>query len=149
MTEGGAKDNAVLRRLCRGIAFLGLVGLLFLALGITLDVILRAVFDHPLEGLEDINGMVISVVVVAFFPTLLIEQSNVSFDLLGRFLGPGATLWLDAFGHAVTFFFIAVIAWQFVDYAAELGGQQTLILQWPSAPGWWVTAGLAVFCAVV
>lgn len=137
----------------RRVAFIGLIGLLGQSLAISLDVLLRWIAGTPIYGLEDVNAIVITVIVAAFFPVLLAERGNVTISFLGDYLGkrmsPRVPAGLDAFGHLVTFVFITIIAWQVFLHAADLGSQETLILRLPAAPGWWVTSVLLGMCVPI
>ncbi len=128
------------------VAFVGLAGLLAMSLAILVDVTLRWLFGTPLHGLDDVNGILISIIVAAFFPVLLVERKNVTIDVLGKLLGPRSMEWLNAFGHLVTLLFISVVAWQVAEHAARVATQETLILRLPAAPGWWLTAALFALC---
>ncbi len=136
-------------RWARAIAFVGLIGLLVMALAILADVTLRWLVNVPIPGLEDLNGVLISIVVASFFPALLIERKNVSLELFGLLVAPARREWFNSFGHLVTLFFIAVIAWQLVLHAGSVADQETLILRLPTAPGWWFAAALFALCVPV
>ena len=136
-------------RWARAIAFVGLIGLLVMALAILADVTLRWLFNSPIPGLEDLNGVLVSIIVASFFPALLIERKNVSLELFGRLVAPARREWFNSFGHLVTLVFIAVIAWQLVLHAGSVGEQVTLILRLPTAPGWWFAAAVFALCVPV
>lgn len=137
------------RALARGLALIGFVGLLAMALGITADVLLRWLFSSPIHGLEDVNGILIGIVVISFFPALLVDRGNVTLEFAGQALGPRVSDWLDAFAHLITLALMTLIAWQLFGHAAEISAQETLILRLPTAPGWWLTAALAAVCVPV
>lgn len=137
------------RVLARGLALIGFAGLLIMALGISTDVLLRWLFSSPIRGLEDVNGILIGIIVMSFFPALLVDRGNVTLEFAGRLLGPRAGDWLDTFAHFVTLALMTLIAWQLVGHAARISTQETLILRLPTAPGWWLTAALAAVCVPV
>ena len=133
----------------RTIAMIGLLGLLMQALAIVLDVGMRWLFNSPLFGMEDINGLLITVIIASFFPALLIERGNVTLNFLGTWLGPEKAEWLNAFGQFVTLLFFIVATWQLASYTLFVAPQTTLILQLPIAPAWWLATALVFLCVPV
>lgn len=138
-----------LDRATRWIAFVGLIGLLVVTLFIVADIVLRGVFDRPIEGLEDVTRFSFAIVVAACYPAGLIQGHNVAIRFLGRALGPKPAGWLEAFAAACTFAFFGLIAWSFVlvtiDDAVHHRFTQTLHL--PRAPFW--VAITALVCVTV
>ena len=139
VAPGGWLDRAT-----RRIAFLGLIGLMIVTLFILADIVLRGVFDRPIEGLEDVTRFTFAIVVAACYPAGLVQGHNIAIRFLGKALGPRASNWLDAFGAACTFVFFGLIAWSFVlvtiDDAVNHRFTQTLHL--PRAPFWVVISVL-------
>lgn len=134
-----------LRRLAHVIAAIGVGVLLMQAFAIVLDAASRWLFATPLYGMEDVNSLLIGVTVASFLPALFMERGNVTIDILGRSLGVAARARFDAFGQLLAFVFIAGLAWQYGDYAADLDGRHSVILELPKRPAAW---GAAVFIAV-
>ncbi len=94
LDQGGRFD-----RFTRWVAFLGLVGLLAVALGTMGDVLLRWLFNSPIEGFEEVSELTFAIIVAACFPAGLIQGHNITIRLLGKGLGRRADQWLEAFGH--------------------------------------------------
>lgn len=147
--------DAGLRRAASRLAGLGVALLLVQAFAIVLDALTRWLFSTPIHGMEDVNGLLIAVTVVSFLPALFMERGNVTITLLGRALGPRAARFLDAFGQVLAFVFIALVAWQYGDYAANLNDWHTVIIELPKAPAAWaatlllcLTAALQAFVAL-
>lgn len=134
-------------RFANALAGAGVLGLLVIALATMADVLLRWLFNAPLQGLEDLSGLLIVFVLSAFFPAVLIGRGNVAITLLGRLAGPRTERVLEVFAHGVTLVFFALVAWQMARYAASLEGRITQILGLPVAPVWWLAAGLMLFAA--
>ncbi|HEX6321392.1 MAG TPA: TRAP transporter small permease [Burkholderiales bacterium] len=116
--------------------------LLAIALGTLADVTGRWLFGAPIRGYNDFAALAIAVVCAAFFPALIAQRGNVTVRLVGLLLGRRASRALDTFGALVTFVFFAVMAWQYVRYAAEMAraGERTAILRWEVWPFWWAVA---------
>lgn len=142
-----SRGNSV-ARLC---AVLGMLALLSFILMTNFDVLMRWLFNSPINGVSDVGPLVVAIVTAAFFPLALTERCHVSMGFLGDLLGPRTRLWLDAFAALVTWAFFVLLAWQLVRYAVELHrlGETTWVVQIPIAP-WWFAVGLfMVACAVV
>ncbi len=141
-------ENAI-RRASLATARIGVGLLLLQAFLILIDALSRWWFSKPIHGLEDISGLMISVIVASLFPAILIERQNIRVTIFGRFLKPKNAAWLDVFGHLILFIFIALIAWQFAIYAVETRQQTTLILRIPTAPTMWISSAVFIACALI
>jgi TRAP-type C4-dicarboxylate transport system permease small subunit len=130
-------------------AKLGVALLLLQAFLIVADGLARWWFSKPIHGLEDVSGLMISIIVASLFPAILIGRQNIRVTIFGRFFSPKAAAWLDVFGHFVLLAFIIIIAWQFALYAVETRAQTTLILRLPTAPTMWLTAAILLACAPI
>lgn len=146
MVESDRLD-ARLRRIAHGLAALGVGVLLVQAFSIVLDAAARWLIATPLYGMEDVNTLLIGVTVASFLPALFMERGNVTIDILGRSLGPAAGARLDAFGQALAFVFIAGLAWQYGDYAADLDTRHSVILELPKRPAAWAATGFIALAA--
>jgi TRAP-type transport system small permease protein len=142
-----SRGNSV-ARFC---AVLGMLALLVFILMTNFDVLMRWLFNSPINGVSDVGPLVVAIVTAAFFPFALTERHHVSMGLLGDFLGPRARLWLDAFAALVTWAFFVLLAWQLTRYTVELHqlGETTWVVQIPVAPWWSVVSFFMVVCAVV
>jgi TRAP-type C4-dicarboxylate transport system permease small subunit len=142
-----SRGNSV-ARLC---AVSGMLALVAFILMTNVDVLMRWLFNHPINGVADVGPLVVAIVTAAFFPIALTERYHVSMGLLGGVLGPRARLWLDAFAALVTWVFFILLAWQIARYTGELQrlGETTWVVQIPVAPWWSVVSVFMVVCAVV
>jgi TRAP-type C4-dicarboxylate transport system permease small subunit len=129
------------------LAGVGVVGLLTLALGTALDVILRYGFAKPIPGYADVTALAGAVLLAACMPQVVASRSNVSIDFAGKLFGEAVHKWLDRLGAFVTFAFFVVMAWQYARYAMEMKatGETMAVLRWPAWP-WWT--GVAFFILV-
>jgi TRAP-type C4-dicarboxylate transport system permease small subunit len=132
-------------------AVFGTLALIAFILMTNFDVLMRWLFNRPINGVSDVGPLVAAIVTAAFFPFALTERSHVSMDLLGSLLGPRARLWLNAFAALVTWLFFVLLAWQIIRYTVELQrlGETTWVVQLPVSPWWSVVSFFMVVCAVV
>ena len=70
--------GAWLDRFTRRVAFIGLVGLLAVAIATMVDVLLRWLFNSPIEGYEDVSQLLFAVIIAACFPAGLIQGRNIT-----------------------------------------------------------------------
>ena len=132
----------------RWLALIGLIGMVAVALAIIIDVLLRWLFDSPVDGVAEISRLVVAISIASFFPMALADRHHITIEFLGAWMGPRARLWLDLFGHLATSFFFLVLGWQFILYLLEIsdGGETTWILGWPVTPWWTVTTLFMLIC---
>jgi len=135
----------------RWLALVGLVGLVAVALVTVTDVLLRWLFNMPVDGVGEVSRLVVAVSIASFFPLALAERHNIAIQFLGAALGPRARLWLDMIADVVTSFFFLVLGWQFVLYTLEISesGETTWILGWSVTPWWVVTTVFMLICIPV
>lgn len=136
-------------RATRWIAFVGLIGLLIITAFIICDIVLRALFNSPINGLEDIGKFTFGVGVAACFPAGLIQGHNVAIRFLGSALGPRRATWLEAFGAFCTLIFFVLIAWQLVLFTLDeiQHSRYTPTLHMSTGPFWTLIA--IILCLTV
>jgi TRAP-type C4-dicarboxylate transport system permease small subunit len=126
------------------VGFTALIGVALLTMA---DVLLRWLFNSPLEGLEDLNRYTFAVVIATCLPAGLIQGHNVTIRFLGPVFGKRATLWLEVLGALATLVFFALLVWRFAVFSRDeaVAGRFTLTLEMATAPWWWsVTAVIAI-----
>lgn len=135
----------------RALALVGFFGLLVLASMITLDVLLRWLFNAPLQGVNDVSAVVMAVVIAACIPANLAMKQNIKVEVLGAIGGPRLHRVLDVFASVLTLIFIVLMAWQFIPFANGLRetGERTWVLAWPVWPWWTATAVMMVLAVIV
>jgi len=135
-------------RLC---ALFGMLALVAFVVMTIVDVLMRWLFNSPINGVADAAPLIVAIVAAAFFPLSLAGRHHVSIGFLGSLLGPRATVWLVAFASLVTWVFFILLAWQIVRYTIELRqlGQTTWVVQMPIAPWWVVVSFFMVVCVAV
>lgn len=141
--------SARAERAAEGLALAAVGGLLLLAAGTALDVLLRYAFASPIRGFVDIASLTGAVLLAACFPYVLVSRTNISVDILGRRLGSSVKVALDRFAALVTVAFFALMAWQYVRFAMEMHATNQLIpvLRWPIWY-WWSAVALLIVLAV-
>jgi TRAP-type C4-dicarboxylate transport system permease small subunit len=134
--------------LARALALIGFTGLLVLALMTTSDVLMRWLFQAPLQGVNDVISVVMAVVISACIPANLAMKQNIRVEVFGAVAGPRLKAALEAFSSLLTFILIALIAWQFVSYVTSLkvNGDRTWVLGWQVWP-WWSAATAMLWLA--
>ena len=132
------------RSLAYGLAGAGVVGLLLLAIGTSLDVLMRYAFAHPIRGFVDVIPLAGAVSLAACMPYAVTSRSHISVDILGQHVVPRWSHFLDILGHLLTVLVFAVMTWQLFAFAKEAmeTGESMPILRWAIWP-WW--AAVTVF----
>lgn len=145
----GSRLPELAHRGARWLACVAIAGLLLLAFGTVVDVLMRYVFARPIRGFVDIASLAGAVLLAACFPYVVTSRSNIAIDALGHRLGERARRWLDRFAALVTTGFFAVMAWQYVRFALDLktDAQTIPVLRWPVWPWWAVVAACVVLAA--
>lgn len=133
------------------VAMIGATGILVVSITILLDILLRVIFNSPLEGLGDITKFTFAVVIASFYPVGLVAGHNVTIRFLGKALGERAGLWLEVFGAIITFTVVILLAWKVFGFTAIVtrDGLATLTLELPQAPWWWAVSGIFILCLPV
>jgi TRAP-type C4-dicarboxylate transport system permease small subunit len=137
----------VTESLCSALALIGFAGLLALSCLVVADIGLRALFDYPLRGVNDVSAVVMAVVVAACIPNSLLLKQSIVIEVLGQAMGRRVRHSLDLFASLVVLGFFGVLCWQFIQYSAAIvaSGERTWVLSWPVGPWWWTaTAFFAV-----
>ncbi len=95
----------------RWLALVGLVGLVAVALVTIGDVLLRWLFNSPVDGVSEVSRLVVAIAIASFFPMALAERHHISIEFLGAWLGPRVRLWLDSLAHLVASPIFLVFGW--------------------------------------
>ena len=132
--------------MARALACFGLILLLGFALATLLDGLFRTYLDAPIEAVRDLGPLVAAVGVSACFPLAVLEKSNIRIHLFDTRLSPQARLWLERIVDVLTILVMAAIARQILVYAhnAQEGGDATVMLEWSTAPFWYVVGACMV-----
>lgn len=133
------------------IAVIGFSGLLVAAFVTMADVLLRWLFNRPIEGWDDMTQLVFAVAIISAFPAGLLQGHNITIRFLGKGLGDRPTRWLEVFGAALTFAFMAGVAWQFVVLVGQLhaSNDTTMTAELITWPWWMVATAILLFCVPI
>ena len=133
------------------VAFIGVLAMLFIAFTTISDVVMRWLFNAPIDGLSEIEGMALAVAVAGCFPAGAALRVNLTIDLIGNRVGPKVLAWLKALGALALLVFYVFVAWRIGEFAAKLGarGAETLYVRLPIAPFMWSVATFLGISALV
>jgi tripartite ATP-independent transporter DctM subunit len=136
------------------VAFAGVLAMLVVAFVTTADVLLRWLFNNPIDGLNEIIGMGMAVAVAATFPAGAAQRVNLTIEVLKTRLGTNALAWLKVFSQLLLLVFYIFLAWRVGIYAMKLQARaaETVYVQLPMAPFMWsvsVFLGVAALVQVI
>lgn len=136
MTKGWADQFSA------GLSALAVLGMLCGALVIVADVLLRWLAGSAVVALNEVMGQVFAMAVALTLPAGAVGRVNLKVDLLARHFGPHLTRGLAVTGSALLALFFAILAWKTWGLAVKYHdqGRQTLLLQWPLAPTYFVVS---------
>ena len=128
----------------RALSVAGLLLLMALAAMTLADGLLRWLANRPIEGVRDLGAVIVAVAVCCCIPVGLMERANISIRVAKDLLGERASRVLDAFAALAALAVIGAMAWEFTVYAGKIArvGETTWILKIPTAPFWYVVAGI-------
>ena len=133
------------------VAFVGVMGMLFIAFMTIADVVLRFLFSAPIAGMGEVTSMVLAVTVAACLPAGAASGVNLTVELFDTRVSAAARERLRLFGALVLLVFYAFLAWRVGVYAHNLGARNsvTVYLAIPMAPFIWTVAGFLVISALM
>jgi C4-dicarboxylate transporter DctM subunit len=133
------------------VAFIGVVAMLFIAFTTITDVLLRWLFNSPIDGLSEIEGMALAVAVSGCFPAGAAQRVNLTIDVIGGRVSARTLAWLKVFGSLVLLAFYFLVAWRIGEYAFKLGARaaETTYVRLPIAPFMWAVATFLATSALV
>jgi TRAP-type C4-dicarboxylate transport system permease small subunit len=133
----------------RRVAMLGVTGFVAVALVTIADVLMRWLFNSPVDGLEEVNRLVVAVATACFFPLAIAERHHIAITFLGSALGQLSGAWLRALASVATTLFFVLVGWQFINFVLQMqdAGETTWILAWPVTP-WWIAVTVILLTCV-
>ena len=133
-------------RLCRFLASVGFVVLVFMSFLTMYDAFMRYLIWPSIPGFGDWGRIMFPIIICSVFPAVLLYRRNVSIGFLGSALGPQWSRGLGLFGDILTLIFFALIAWQFTALGADMqaNGRVTPTQKILVAPWWWVAVALVI-----
>jgi TRAP-type C4-dicarboxylate transport system permease small subunit len=147
--EPGGLVIRALTWLSRYAVWIGGAGIIASAVMVTIEVIIRKVFQVSLGGADEVSGYLFAIGTVWALPFALIRRANVRIDALYALLPRWLRTTLDFIAIAILTVFVAVVfyhAWNLFLSSVENDTKSITPLQTPQAipQGFWV-AGLALF----
>lgn len=135
----------------RGLAAVGLVLLMTLAVMTLADGLMRWLANRPIDGVRDVGALLIAVAVSCCLPVGLMERSNITIRAAQAALGAATGRVLDAIAALLVQIVIAAMAWQFTVFAGKIAraGETTWVLKIPTAPFWYLVAAILWIAVVV
>jgi C4-dicarboxylate transporter, DctM subunit len=135
----------------RRIAFAGVIVMLLVAFVTTTDVLLRWLFNSPINGLNEIVGLGMAVAVAATFPAGASQRVNLTIDVLHNRVSGRVLAWLKLFAGLLLLVFYVFLAWRIGVYAMKLQmrAAETVYVQLPMAPFIWTVATFFAASALV
>jgi TRAP-type C4-dicarboxylate transport system permease small subunit len=139
-----AAVERIARLVARGLAVAGLGLLLCFAVATIADGLLRFFFAHPIDAVNDLGGIVAAVAVASCIPLVMLERGNITIRFVATFIGPRAARVADLAAGLLVELILMGMAWQFIRFARQAAkdGIATWMLHVPTAPFWWVVAGM-------
>ena len=118
-----------------GLAVYG--GLPSLVLLVTLDVVLRYVFDAPLRWGRNVNGLLLLVSMFSALPHAWDRGYHIRMELLYERTRGAVRGWADVTAALTGIFVLSLLvlqSWRFVPYMARTGetGEELLLPMWPA-----------------
>ncbi len=154
-THGHAKAPAggfghFVERASQSISGLAVLGMLIGAIVIVADILMRWLAGTAVVALNEVMSHVFAMAVALTLPAGAVGRVNLKVDILASQFGPRVTRWLTVSGSVLLALFFGLLAWRTLGLAFKFHeqGRETLILQWPLAPTYFVVAIAASVAAL-
>ena len=114
------------------------------------DISLRAAFNSPIAGFNEVIEMLMAVAIAACFPAGFSQRVHIRVDFLGQRFGNKTKEAIGAVGSFLLLVLYVFMAWRMGVVADDLAGEgrTTIILGWPVSPFLWTVAILFSLGAV-
>ncbi len=96
-----------LERVARFAAMVGGLGILFIAVMVTVDVFLRKFAGTTLGGATEMAGFIFAVATALAYPFVLLDRANIRIDVVYTLLTPRVRAFLDFAAMALLLYFIS------------------------------------------
>ncbi|MEM9605219.1 MAG: TRAP transporter small permease [Pseudomonadota bacterium] len=146
---------SALHRTSRVLVWIGGALILGSAVLVTVEVVLRKLFNTSIGGADELSGYAFAVATSLGFAYALFERAHIRVDALLVVLPRGARIALSFFGLALLIGFAAVIGWQawaLVGDTLQYGSRSITPLRTPLAIPqipWLLGWGFFVLCGIV
>lgn len=145
------KVEQVVSLTARTLAVFGLALLMLFATSTLLDGVLRGTMNTTIEPVRDIGGLIVAIAVACCLPLGMWERQNITITIIDKLVSERAGQALSVFAALIVALITIAIAYQLQSYAGKLlrASERTIMLGVPSAPFWYIVAGLLWWTAVV
>ena len=145
-----ASAFAVLYRVTKLMALIGLVGLTALAVIVICEVLARWLLRYAVPGVSDVSALFTALAISACFGVVGANRSHIQVGILWG-SHPRVCRFLDGLGNLLGFALFALFSWQMWQYGAILGrsNEVTYLVQWHKEPWMKACAVLLAFCLPV
>jgi len=132
------------------VSALAVLGMLCGAIVIVADVLMRWLAGSAVVALNEVMSQIFAMAVALTLPAGAVRRVNLKVDLLAGHFGPQLSRGLAGAGSALLAVFFGLLAWKTFGLALRYHsqGRETLLLQWPLAPTYFVVAGAAGLAAL-
>jgi TRAP-type C4-dicarboxylate transport system permease small subunit len=84
------------------------------------DVLLRAFFSYPIQGMLELIELGLACTIFVALPAVFLRDEHLVVDVIDHFAGPGLVRLLDLLGAVLSLVVLAVMAWQMVPLARAM-----------------------------
>jgi TRAP-type C4-dicarboxylate transport system permease small subunit len=146
---------SALHRFSRVLVWIGGILILGSAVLVTIEVLLRKLFNYSIGGADELSGYAFAVATTLGFSYALFERAHIRVDALLVILPRGARIALSFFGLALLIGFAAIIGWQawaLVGDTLQHGSRSITPMRTPLAIPqipWLIGWGFFVLCGIV
>lgn len=112
------------------IAALGVLGILGVGVITVADILLRSLFNDPINGLNEITSPLLALGVAACLPAGVMGRVNITIDLAKMVTSPVIFAWLRVFGSLALLVFLAVVSvrlWLLAERMSELARTSAIL----------------------
>ena len=134
--------NGVVNPLSRYLAIAGAILTLLMSALIVLDIILRSLFNFPIQGTIEFEQFMLSMVIFLTIAYAMIENAHVSVDLISSKFPPKVKVIVGSIRDLLAMFLFIIISWQNVLRAIMAHKEDEIadVSRWPVYPFLFVVA---------
>lgn len=135
-------------KFCKNLALASLIGLLLIAAGTVVDILLRTLTPYNVRGLYELNGLFICICVAGLAGLVFVRHLNIRMDMMRALAGRNQTavrLVCDLAEAIVLGWFAGALAFRAQDALAY--DEKTMVLGWATAKWWGLAAAVLALAA--
>jgi tripartite ATP-independent transporter DctM subunit len=127
-------------------ASLGVLGILGVSAVTVFDVMLRWLFNRPIDGLNEVTSLLLALGVAACLPAGMASRSNIVIDYALDWMPARVARWLRVLAAVLLLLFLLLVVWRMVLICLTLIGQgrTTPLVQLPLG---WILLGITAVMA--